>query len=258
MHRRRNPSHSVCGTSTLLGPDQFFKFSFFCAVFCGGLLSSVGYVKWILRCALLVRESESIGSFVPLVHVLLCGLLSLLQKDDLLQGAFGTQANFPHIYHLWWLGWNKQPTTFQLLYIQVFDLCFSHGMPRANPIPNDLFTSKIRIFLNDLWIECPTIKQQLHQTMSTTSTIKLLVPGKCRHGDLEFFQHPQCRPMLSASGRKPVSACSLVEPRGFSFMVTVCFLIFIFRLQAVWCLLPKSKSLMMDLRISQKQVGDDG
>lgn len=104
MHRRRNPSHSVCGTSTLLGPDQFFKFSFFCAVFCGGLLSSVGYVKWILRCALLVRESESIGSFVPLVHVLLCGLLSLLQKDDLLQGAFGTQANFPHIYHLWWLG----------------------------------------------------------------------------------------------------------------------------------------------------------
>ena len=56
MHRRRNPSHSVCGTSTLLGPDQFFKFSFFCAVFCGGLLSSVGYVKWILRCALLVRR----------------------------------------------------------------------------------------------------------------------------------------------------------------------------------------------------------
>ena len=104
------------------------------------------------------------------------------------------------------------------LYIQVFDLRFSHGMPRANPIPNDLFTSKIRIILNDLWIECPTIKQQLHQAISTTSIIKLLVPGRCRHGDLEFFQHPQCRPMLSASGRKPVFACSLVEPQTRVFI----------------------------------------
>lgn len=74
-------------------------------------------------------ESESIGSFVPLVHVLLCGLLSLLQKDDLLQGAFGAQANFPHIYHLWWLGW-KQPTTFQLLYIIVYPSVRSAFQPR--------------------------------------------------------------------------------------------------------------------------------
>ena len=36
--------------------DQFFKFSFFCVVLCGSLLSSVGYGKWILRCATLVRR----------------------------------------------------------------------------------------------------------------------------------------------------------------------------------------------------------
>ena len=88
---------------------SFWSFHFF-VLFCVGVCypqldMSNGFCDVPYWCA----ESESIGSFVPVVHVLLRGLLSLLQKDDLLQGAFGTQANFPYIYHLWCLGW-KQPT----------------------------------------------------------------------------------------------------------------------------------------------------
>ena len=223
---------------------SFLSFHFF-VLFCVGVCylqldMANGFCDVPYWCA----ESESIGSFVPVVHVLLRGLLSLLQKDDLLQGAFGTQANFPHIYHLWCLGW-KPPTISKCL------ICVS---ATGKPHPKTTFSPP-----KSFWMTRGLICQQSsnncvkqYQTQTLPNFWCLENAGMVIWSFSSILNVALCFPLVDAS--QSLHAIWLNHRQGFSCLKFLS-CVFKFGLQAVWRLRQKANRWWW---IAQKQVGDDG